>query len=718
MTGWLPRRLRFAALFCVGLGAVALYLLSTATANTAVFAHYYPALLAVNGALVLTLAGLVVYQLVLLGRRLRQRAFGSRLALRFVLMFALMALIPGALMYAISVHFLARSIESWFEVRVDKALEGGLALATSALDTAQKDLVRKAETMADALATQPPSEQAALLNALREGADVQQAMLLTERGRMLAVSGTERAALVPETPAPSVLRQARAQGRYGAIESLTERGLHVRAMVVVGSTSLGEETRLLQLLHPVSARLAAEAETVQAGTREYQELLLARRGLKRLYGVTLTLALLVALLSAFLLAFLLSERLASPLATLAEGTRSVAQGDFSQQIPVSSRDELGVLTQSFNTMTGQLAQARAASRSHEAAMAAAKAYLESLLASLSAGVMSFDRDFRLRSANPSADAILELAAGQLVGERLATLAGREARIGPIAQAILSGFAEEAAGWERQVALAEAGREKALLIRGTRFAAGADEGYVVVFDDISHVIQAQRQAAWSEVARRLAHEIKNPLTPIQLSAERVQLKLSARLAPADAEMLARSTRTIVEQVAALKSMVDAFSQYARSPEPRAQPLDLNQLTREVLGLYETMGPHLELAADLPLVRGDARLLRQVIHNLVQNAQDALAEVERPRIVVATADTGRAVRLVIEDNGSGFPENLLQRAFEPYVTTKQKGTGLGLSIVKKIVEDHGGSVTLENVKPRGARVVIELPRETGAATRMSA
>jgi nitrogen fixation/metabolism regulation signal transduction histidine kinase len=369
-------------------------------------------------------------------------------------------------------------------------------------------------------------------------------------------------------------------------------------------------------------------------------------------------------------------------------------------------------------MIEQLGEAREAAEHHQAELARAKGYLESLLAYLSAGVMSFDAQLRLRSGNPSAAAILQVNLNGLLGFSLQEIEAAHGALAPLAAAIEAGL--EKAGtseWEQQISTVIDGQEKTLLLRGTGLGADTEGGFVVVFDDITHVIQAQRQAAWSEVARRLAHEIKNPLTPIQLSAERLQLKLAAKLEAPDGEMLARSTRMIVEQVAALKSMVDAFSQYARSPEPRLQPLDLNQLAREVLGLYESLGRAMQvrLAPDLPLVQGDARLLRQVFHNLMQNAQDALADSTEPRIVVSSEESGRAVRFAIEDNGCGIPEQSMQRVFEPYVTTKQKGTGLGLSIVKKIVEDHGGRVWIENVKPHGVRVTLELPKQAEAGAR---
>jgi nitrogen fixation/metabolism regulation signal transduction histidine kinase len=449
---------------------------------------------------------------------------------------------------------------------------------------------------------------------------------------------------------------------------------------------------------------------VQAGQREYQELLLSRQGLRNLYGLTLTLTLLLALLTALSLAFVLSERLSAPLSFLAEGTRAVAQGDFSQRETVASRDELGVLTQSFNTMRQQLAETRAVVERNQTQLADAHAYVQGILDNLSAGVLAFDDMMRLRSFNNSAAAILDTAVDRLAGtapdqwhEHAPALAALGSEI---AEAFRKGSREE---WEKQIDYAAHEGERMLLLRGTRLPAGSATGYVVVFDDITHVLQAQRDAAWTEVARRLAHEIKNPLTPIQLSAERLQMKLADKLGAAEAEMLARSTQTIINQVAALKNMVDAFRQYARLPEPTAQPVDVNALMREVLTLYESHADwfHVDFATDLPYFVGDPAQLRQVMHNLLQNAQDSLAGVAAPRVELRSERVDGELRVTITDNGAGFPEALMKRAFEPYVTTKPKGTGLGLVIVKKIVEEHGGSVGISNVAPHGARVTLTFP-----------
>jgi nitrogen fixation/metabolism regulation signal transduction histidine kinase len=483
--------------------------------------------------------------------------------------------------------------------------------------------------------------------------------------------------------------------------------------VPVNVVSLTEDMRVLQLLQRVPEQLALDAEIVQTGQREYQELLLARLGLKRLYGLTLTLTLLLALLTALSLAFVLSERLSAPLSFLAEGTRAVAKGDYSHREVVASRDELGVLTQSFNTMRRQLGEARATAEHNQAQLADAHTYLQSILANLSAGVLAFDEAFRLRSFNHSAAAILDTDIARLEGLALDCWHERNPALKALAAEVAAAFRSgKDAEWEQQIERAGKGGQQMLLLRGTRLAAGGATGYVVVFDDITHVLQAQRDAAWTEVARRLAHEIKNPLTPIQLSAERLQHKLAGKLRVPEAEMLMRSTQTIVNQVGALKDMVDAFRQYARMPEPTRQAVDFNTLLREVLTLYESLADwiHVELAPALPRIVGDPAQLRQVIHNLLQNAQDALVEATNPSIVVRTEALDGGMRVTIIDNGSGFPEQLMQRAFEPYVTTKPKGTGLGLVIVKKIIEEHGGTVEIANVAPHGARVVLFFPAAT--------
>ena len=583
-----------------------------------------------------------------------------------------------------------------------------------------KDLKTKANAMALQLSMRPVAEHPLALSTLREQAGAHEATLYTTRGRVIATAGNERAGVMPDALPAEALRLLRTQQTYAVADATPERGLLLRVVTPVNLLSLAEEPRALQLVYLVPQQLAQNAATVQSGYREYQELVVGRLGLKRLYGITLTLTLLLSLLAALAAAIFLSEEFSAPLSALAEGTRAVAQGDFSRRAAVASSDEMGQLTQSFNSMTRQLEDARNEAERNQAEVSKSKAYLESILAHLSAGVLVFDDTFKLLSANPSASAILGLKADALLNLKTEQWRGVDASLGALGVDIETGFRGAAgAEWEHQTVRQLATGEQQLLLRGKPLqhgTQGIESGYVVVFDDVTHVLQAQRDAAWAEVARRLAHEIKNPLTPIQLSAERLQHKLASKLNAADAGMLDRSTQTIVNQVAALKRMVDAFSQYARAPEPTMRAFDLNALVHEVLTLYESFASSikLDLAEGLPRIVGDAAQLRQVIHNLLQNAQDALGDTREPRITVASAVDSAvgAIHFSVTDNGSGFPEHLMKRAFEPYVTTKPKGTGLGLVIVKKIIEEHGGSVAISNVEPHGAQVMITLPGPAAA------
>jgi len=625
-----------------------------------------------------------------------------------------MALIPGGMVYAISFQFLQRSIESWFDVRVDESLKGGINLAQGAMNNSLKELGDKAQTMAQALATSQAVE-AATLNRLREQLSVEEATLLTSRGRVIAQAGVEPVALLPDLPGPNLLRQVRTQQPVGLIEDIPQRGLYLRVIVPVNVLTIADDIRVLQVLQRVPAAIARDARLVEAGYKDYQELVFARAGLKNIFGLTLTLAMLLTLFSALALAFVLSERLSAPLSALAEATRAIAKGDYSKLNPVKSRDEFGVLTQSFNTMTRQIADATEAMERNQQMLENSKTYLESILSKLTSGVLTFDERLYVKTMNTAAHDILGVPGGAFHGLKLAEWPRHVQSAAPFAEIALRHFASSGMRqWEEQMEYRRSDGPRTLLMRGTRLGAHGENGFVVVFDDITHLIQAQRDAAWGEVARRLAHEIKNPLTPIQLSAERLQQKLKDKLPENEADMLTRATSTIVNHVAALKGMVDDFTQYAHASRMNARALTLNDLVREVLVLYEAMGVAIEprLADDLPQIYADPAMLRQVLHNLFQNAIDALTGVESPRILVSTSLGTGGVLLTVRDNGTGIAEGVMGRIFEPYVTTKPKGTGLGLAIVKKIVDEHHGRILVENVKPHGATVSIVLPSKAAA------
>jgi len=693
--------------FAAAVGGIVWFLLLMSTAaDTVIFSRNYPLLIGLNIVLALGMVGLVGWQLRSLWIDYRAQIFGARLKLRLMLMFGVVAVLPGALVYGVSVQFVTRSIESWFDVRVEKALESGLQLGRSALDSLLADLVEKGRSMAVELSDIKESSRRSALLRLREQQSIQSAALFSVGGQLLSSATADISSLVPDLPSQAQLKQARSARSVTSVEGDGGK-LHLRVLIPVAARDLFEEPRILQLTQPVPPGLAHDADAVQGVYRDYQELQLARQGLTKIYALTLTLTVLVALFAAFALAYVMARRLVAPLHILAEGTQAVAQGDFSPRQAVYSSDELGVLTQSFNRMTRQLDDARREAERHRSELEAARGYLESILANLSAGVLVFDRHFVLRTVNEGALTILNDDFVGLIGEEVVSWPRQTA----LGEFIRNNFAAtEEIEWQAQLEMERLnGMPQVLLLRGSRLPEVSGGGDVVVFDDVTRLIAAQRSAAWGEVARRLAHEIKNPLTPIQLSAERLQFKLAGKLANGDADMLARGTQTIINQVQAMKRMVDDFRDYARLPTPVVESLDLNQLIGEVLGLYESSSAtiNLELTEHLPPVLGDPTQLRQVIHNLLRNAEDALEGDGSGRIKIATRANSRHAELLITDNGPGFPAEILPRIFEPYVTTKAKGTGLGMPIVKKIVDEHQGTIEISNAPEGGARICIRLP-----------
>lgn len=725
-----------------------LVLLAAASANTEFFDRYYSWLYTANILVVLVFLLVVMSLVGMIVVRLRKGKFGTRLLAKLAVFFALVGVVPGGIIYIVSYQFVSRSIESWFDVNVETALTAGLNLGRDTLDASLSDLRSKARLMSEQLASADTNTNGTTLTLLRlrDQFGVQDATIV-EPGHgnsgaapdlhIVAQASGNFAALIPDDmPTPLMLGQAREHGGYAAIEGEVDgdpraRGskgalrLRVVQRIPDSSTALLQPAeRYLQLTQPVSPTLARNADAVQRAYREYQEKSLGRSGLRKMYIGTLTLALFLATFIAMMIALALGNQLARPLFLLAQGTKEVAEGDYTPKRELKTRDELGFLTQSFNAMTRQLSEARLAVERNRVALEYSKAYLESILANLTAGVFVLDRQFRLSIANRGAERIFR----QPFQSQTGTVLDQIAAVAEFGAMVRKAFADrEAAGqggaedrghWQQQFAVVVPGETDplTLLVRGTRLASAlaseaADpqtSGYVVVFDDISDVISAQRSVAWGEVARRLAHEIKNPLTPIQLSAERLQMKLADKLAPNDAEVLKRGATTIVNQVAAMKRMVDDFRDYARTPPAVLGNLQLNELVSEVLTLYgvgEGKNMIVVEQGPLPVIRGDATQLRQVIHNLLQNAQDSVAEVAQPRVWLETraveygdpdADGTKriAVRLTVSDNGPGFPARILTRAFEPYVTTKAKGTGLGLATVKKIVDEHGARIDLRN------------------------
>ncbi len=703
---------------CVAIGLGLIALLFRASSNNAFFAEHYPWLFGLGIALTAGLLGLIGYQIYSLVKKLRARVFGSKLALRLMAVFALMAVIPGGLVYAISVQFLNRSIDSWFDVPVDKALQGALNLGKSALDAALTEVVRKGRDAAVRVADRP-LEDAETLRQLRVQYGFDEIALFAMNGKLqsIATASSTRAPIFIDKPNMQELRDATQKFPVKMVETLSDRGLYLRAVIGIPSAPSVEGPRAIQVVMAAPKNLVADAQSVETGFRDYEQLGYQREGLKRLFALTLTLAMLLTLFSAIALSFLMSERLSSPLSALAEATRAIAKGDFTRLNPVKSRDEFGVLTQSFNTMTRQLGEASDVVARKQQELENANTYLESILGHLTSGVMTLDARLYVKTINKNAEDMLGFDHDSLRNLRLPEWGTTQPRMKPLIDEIKTQLAATRdKSWERQIVYEGPAGRRTLLVRATKLPATIDSGFVFVFDDITGLIQAQRDAAWGEVARRLAHEIKNPLTPIQLSAERLQLKLANKLPPHEQDLLTRATNTIVAQVGALKGMVDDFSLYSRSSRLTPAPLVFNELVREVLVLYESMSVSIStnLAADIPILMADPALLRQVLHNLVQNALDACAGSVDPCVTITTRVEDNRVHLIVDDNGSGVREDVMARIFEPYITTKPKGTGLGLAIVKKIVDEHRGRIIVSNTKPHGASVHITLPVEFIAET----
>lgn len=715
------------------IGLVLFFLLTLTTNNRVLYERNYGWLFGVNVAVAVLLLAVLAWMALRLLLRLRRGRFGSRLLVKLAAIFALVGLMPGLLIYYVSYQFVSRSIESWFDVKVEGALAAGVSLAGATLELQASETASRARSLSAQLSQTPDSTAGLVLERIRDQLGASDVLLWNASGQLVASVGQSRYRLDQERPSAQQLRNVRQQRAVGQIEGLEElpevarpevlRNVRVKAMVLVPSPGMGlvVEPRYLQATVPLPPVLVDNAIAVQEANREYQERALARGGLRRMYIGTLTLSLFLAVFGAVLLAVLLGNQLARPLLVLAEGVREVAQGNLSPKAVLQGKDELGGLTRSFASMTQQLADARSQVERSMNAVDTARARLQTILDNLTAGVIVLDTQGVIRSSNPGATRILREPMAAFQGRPLADVPGLQA----FAQAVQQQFETyrshgDAHGldhWQQSfdlhasgdAASAVAQHATSIVARGAEL---PDAARLLVFDDITEIVSAQRAQAWGEVARRLAHEIKNPLTPIQLAAERLEMKLHAKLPATEQALLSKSVKTIVDQVDAMKRLVNEFRDYARLPSAELRPVDLNALITDILHLYESERASVAVQAQLdprcPPILGDAQQLRQIVHNLLQNAQDATeqasaarGESDSPPVRISTQwnETSRRVRLRISDQGSGFPPHILQRAFEPYVTTKPRGTGLGLAVVKKIADEHGARIELINRQEEG-------------------
>jgi len=716
-----------------GAALVLAFVLSLSTKGGGFYERHFVWLFWVNVAVAGLLLLVLAVAVLRLAVRVRRGKFGSRLLIKLVGIFTVVGLLPGLVIYTVSYQFVSRSIEAWFDVRVAGALDSGLALGKNTLETLKQELGSKTRVAAERLVERDSGPLPLALERLREQLGASEVTVLGPLGQVLAMAGGAAGAGPPERPDAALLRQARLGGLASQVDGLDDEslslggaGASVRALTRLPRSQLtltGGEDRFLMVVQPVPRSLALNALAVQAAYSEYQQRALARDSLRRMYVGTLTLALILSVFASVLLAVVLGNQLARPLLLLADGVRQVAAGDLTAKPVFASGDELGGLTRSFADMTAQVSDAREQVQSGVQQLESARTRLQTILDTLSAGVIVFDQEGRIDTVNPGATRILQRPLSAWRGRRLSELPELETLSRSVEQHFellaTSPEAGERDQWQDSYELARGdGTQLTLLVRGATLfddmpaapaapggPPGPQHSRLLVFDDISEVVSAQRSAAWAEVARRLAHEIKNPLTPIQLSAERLRYKLESRLEGADQSLLLRSVATIVNQVQAMQKLVNEFRDYARLPAAQVKPLDLNALALEVLALYGQATDSGLLQArpepGLPRIMGDATQLRQVIHNLVQNAFDAVGDRPGARVELRTSaargEQGEllAVRLAVVDNGPGFSDKVLKRAFEPYVTTKTKGTGLGLAVVKKIADEHGARLRVANL-----------------------
>lgn len=699
-----------------GFVLLALQLMSSATQESSQLGEMYSWLLVINTIGTVILLGLVAVNAYSLVRELRKKEAGSRLTTRMVSLFVLLALAPAAIVFYFSLQFLHQGIDSWFNVEIDRAMDDALELSQSSLAQRMNWHIKQTRQMVAQLQGKTDAHMAVEVGNLWNDSGAMEISVFSGQGHILASSSANPSEILPHLPDEQIWLQLKQNQQYFAYDPGDNDEMLIRIILRIQ----GEPSRYLQVLYPVPVRVTDLADSIEFAFIRYQEMTFLRDSLKTSFSLILLLVLLLSMLAAIWVAFVIIRNIVAPVKELVKGTRAVASGDYQQQLPVMSRDELGFLVESFNDMTRRLARSRDEARGAALEVENQRAYLEIILANLTAGVISFDASFRIRTANQAAYRILHIAVSHFVGRTLPELAHKHADLAEMLISIQRLLEKADDIWEQRIVFLGPNGRQELLCRGTPLfqQSGSRIGAVVVFDDVTDLIQAQKNAAWGEVARRLAHEIKNPLTPIQLSAERLQHKLAKELSDGSAEFLQRGTRTIVQQVEAMKRMVDDFSEYARPAKKQVEIVNLIDLIQEVQALYAPAGVvFVSLFPTVPVnVEADPVSLRQVLHNLIKNALEAASgqchiEIHLGRV---SRNNVEYVEMAIYDNGSGLNAEQIETIFEPYVTSKNKGTGLGLAIVKKIVEEHGGAIWVDTSYNAGAGFILQLPAlESGKA-----
>ena len=690
------------------IGISLLILLAKAISNSdLISSDSFRALLGLNILFIFSLIVLIGFQIFRLLQNVKKEITGSRLTLRLVMSFALMGVVPVLIVYLVSVNFLTKSIESWFDVKVESALEGGLTLGQKTIDILMKDIELKGKSIAYSIGNVDPQQRYSLLTDLREKFRIQDAVIFDQNSIIIEVS-SEKSDLIPPIPNIKDLEKG-SKGFFGRIEEKDGEQIFLKTFTPILTKNVNSKTLILQLTQPIPPSIANLALSVESVYSEYQQLTYSRNSLKIIYILTLTLVLLLALLSSVSASFVISRRFSSPLAMLADATRQISKGNYKKIISKQGKDEIGVLISSFNSMTSQLEDATNSSEKDRERLEIARTFLETILAHLTTGVIVLDQAKIIRLNNIAASKILKIKSSDMSNMPMSEIVDKYLLFKPMYEFVESYIDSDKKNKKEESQEfklnKENEQESTIMLQITPIKNNKDKSYVLVIDDISEVTQAQRHRAWGEIARRLAHEIKNPLTPIQLSAERIQLKFKNKLDKEDSEILERSTNTIVNQVNALKIMVNEFAEYARPPKIQKDAVQIDKLIDEVVALYE-IEKIITIKKDrkIPTIYADQNKLRQVIINLLENSQDALKEIKNKKIMISIKNKSGEIELTVEDNGVGIPDIIIGRIFEPYVTSKKTGTGLGLAIVHKIIEEHEGKITIDRIKNSGTRVTI--------------
>ena len=700
----------------VGLGF--LILLAQSLANTNIVSNdTFIILLVISSSFVLSLFLLIIFQVFKLLQSVRKEITGSKLTLRLVIAFGMMVLIPVSIVYLVSVNFLTKSIESWFDVRVESALEGGLTLGQKTIDILIDDIELKGKSIAYAISNQSYEKRENILIDLREKFSISRAVLYKTDGSISALSQSNPNINSSTLDLEDIQRVK--SGYFGRIEETEDKNLILKAFIPVfynekiQKSDLTVAEEILVLSQPVPESISNIAISVESVFEEYQQLRYSRNSLKIIYTLTLTIVLMLAILTSVAISFVISRRFTRPLSLLSEATNQIAKGNYKKIIPEIGKDELGTLVRSFNTMTYQLDTATKNSKKNRKRLEDARAFLDATLTNLATAIVVIDKKNKIKLYNKSAANLLGFKASNMVDENLTDAIKDLKKFDAVIR-----FIDEAQEKNnktlystKEISIGLQNEEKTLILKLSSLLESSGKSYILVLEDISTIAKAQRQIAWGEIARRLAHEIKNPLTPIQLSAERVQNRIVNKLNKTDKDLLNKSTSIIIKQVDALKLMVNEFAEYARSPKIVRKKIDIIELLDEISYLYSDQ--HFEIKKNYPKnrrsIKIDENKFRQVLINIFDNSKAALKNVKNPKVSITLKFDRDLIRLKFEDNGIGIPKEIIDKIYEPYVTSKKAGTGLGLAIVYKIIEEHSGIIEIKNTKPSGVCIIITLPVE---------